>query len=448
MKRLRAGAARSCITPELGTHMCGYFHDRRATDIHDDLYAKALVLENEETALAIVACDLIALTGTDVQAVKEHAERSTGISRQNIFVSCTHTHYGPATIGALGTPRDDAYMERAAERIGDSIKLAQNRLRPAEVGAASTTCPGETFNRRWHMKDGSVQMNPGFQNPDALRTAVPTDPEVLVLAVRDESREPIALLANYSLHYVGGPAHTAISADYFGYFDRALQRMAGHEFVGIMANGCCGDINNVDASQPEPEMPHAYFQEERVANVVAAAAFGAWQGLRHHQYDRDPVLGAATEMMIFRRRASSSGELAQAKALLGGGAAGPIEDSAPDFLERVYAREALYVEAEPLERQVPIMALRVGQLGLVGLPGEIFVEYGLQIKERSPLARTLTVELANDMVGYCPTDKALRQGSYETRLARTSKAAFGTEAAMIATALDALVRVAGLASSS
>ncbi len=293
------------------------------------------------------------------------------------------------------------------------------------------------------MRDGSVQMNPGFQNPSALRTAGPTDPELLVLAVRGRTGQPIALLANYALHYVGGPAHSSISADYFGYFDRALQRIAGRDFVGIIANGCCGDINNVDANQPEPEMPHPYFQEERVGNVVAATAYAAWQGLRAWQYNSAPALGAATETMTFRRRQSSNHELAQARALLAEQESNWGDESAPDFKDRVYAREALHVAEEPLERAIPIMAMRVGDVGLVGLPGEIFVEYGLQIKDGSPFAHTMTVELANDMVGYCPTDKALGEGSYETRLARTSKATPGTEAAMVGASLAALGRLAG-----
>jgi len=151
-----------------------------------------------------------------------------------------------------------------------------------------------------------------------------------------------------------------------------------------MANGCCGDINNCDFSKPRPEMPHPYFQIERVANVLAATAYGAWQGLRDFDYCDDVALGAATETVTFRRRQSTAAELAAAKALL---------KADGDW---IYAKEALLVEQEPLERPTPIMAVRIGDLGIVGLPGEIFVEYGLQIKERSPFARTMTVELAND----------------------------------------------------
>jgi len=445
VSQFKAGAARSCITPQLGAHMCGYFTDRIATDIHDDLYAKALVLENSDTTLAIVVCDLIALLKEDIAIAKERASQLTGIPQENIFVSCTHTHTGPASVAALGTPRDEAYMEHAMERVGDSVKMAQNRLRAAEISITSTSCPGETFNRRWHMKDGTVRMNPGYQNPDAVRPAGPTDPEVLVLAVRDKERNPICMLANYSLHYVGGPFPTSISADYFGYFDRALQRMAGHEFVGIMANGFCGDTNNCDFSRPQPEMPHPFYQVERVANVLASAAYSAWQGLRAFHYDDDPTLAAATETITFRRRQSSEEELREARSLLES-VKPKAGEEVPDleseqFRDWVYAREALLVAEEPLERPIPVMALRIGDLGIVGLPGEIFVEYGLQIKEKSPFKHTMTIELANDYIGYCPTDEALQEGGYETRLARSAKAAPGTEGAMVSAALAVLHRV-------
>jgi hypothetical protein len=446
MKRLLAGAARSCITPTLGCHICGYFSDRIAQDVHDDLYAKALVLDNGEESLAIVVCDLIALYKEDAEIAKERASRLTGIPPDHILVACTHTHFGPASVPALGTPRDEAFVENAMERVGDAVKLAQNRLVEAELGVATSTCPGECFNRRWRMRDGSVRMNPGYENPDALEPAGPTDPEVVVLAVRDLERQPIALLANYALHYVGGPYPLSISADYFGYFDRALQRLAGREFVAIMANGCCGDINNCDFSRPEPEMPHPFFQAERVGNVLAGVAYAAWQGLRGFEYDRAPALSVVTEVIPFRRRMPTPEQLESARLLLQENEhklANASPDAEPEEFRRlIYARELLLVAQEPLERPTPVMGMRIGKLGIVGLPGEIFVEYGLQIKARSPFRPTMVVELANDYVGYCPTDRALAEGSYETELARSAKAAPGTERQMVEAALRALGQLA------
>jgi len=434
MSQLRVGAHRSNITPHLGCHIAGYFADRLAADIADELYAKTVVFENDDTALAFCVLDLIVAEQTDLALAKHRACELTGIPVENIFISCTHTHYGPAPFTLFNAAREDSYLEWAMGRVGDSVKLAQNRLRQAEVAHASGSCPEETHNRRWRMKDGSVRMNPGYQNPDMVAPAGPTDPEVGLLVARDaDTKDPLAAIANYSLHYVGGPYHDRISADYFGYFDRALTRLAGGDFVAVMANGCCGDINNCDFTRPAPEYPHPFAQAERVGNRVAAAAYDAWLGLR--DYDAAPVLGAAIEDVMFARREPSAEELAAARVLR-------ESKHDPADAEWLYAGETIGVHEEPPQRPTPIMALRVGDLGIVGLPGEIFVQYGLQVKQRSPFARTFTVELANDYVGYCPTDQALDEGSYETRLARTAKAAQGTEGLFVEAAVRLLDQLA------
>lgn len=431
---LHAGAASSNITPTLGTHISGHFTDRLADDIHDELMSKAIVLANDDTTVAIVALDLIVALKEDLAVLKSRASELTGIPAENIFVSCTHTHTGASTAGLLGTPRDEPYMAWAIDKAADAVKLAHNRLKPARLGHASGSCPEESHNRRWHMKDGTVKMNPGHQNPDMLRPAGPTDPEVAVAVLIDDDYRPIAALANYALHYVGGGKGTAISADYFAVFGRALQRMAGQDFIAIMANGCCGDLNNIDFSAPRREEPYPYYNMRRVADVVAARAYAAWRTIR--DFRSDIALAAATGMMDFTRRESTEDELAAAKRLL-------KNPEGQDYSELMYANEVLEVAQEPVVRQTPIMGLRLGDLGIVGLPGEIFVEYGLQIKSRSPFARTMPIELANDYIGYCPTDLALAEGSYETQLARSAKAASGTEQAMVDTAVDVLTQLAG-----
>ncbi len=431
--QLHVGAATANITPKLGTHMQGYFSDRQADEVADELYAKAIVLQNDETALAVVVCDIIGTYQHYLDAAKARAAELTGIPQANIFISCTHTHYGPNTLELAHLPHEAEYTAWAMDKVGDAVKLACNRLEPARMGHASGSCPEETHNRRWHMQDGTVRMNPGYMSPERVRPAGPTDPEVAIAVFISEQDRPLAALCNYSLHYVGSAAATAISANYFGAFSRALQRMAGGDFVAIMANGCCGDINNGDWTRPQPPMPHPHYQVERVGKVVAARAYGAWQQIR--DYDPAPVLRAATEMVDFRRRESTPEELAEAKLRY-------EKRDELELTEWVYALEALKVAEEPLVRPTPVMALRLGDLGIVGVPGEMFVDYGLQIKARSPFARTMSIELANDFVGYCPTDIALEEGSYETRLCRWGKCAPGTEQQMVEAGVGLLSRLA------
>ena len=280
------------------------------------------------------------------------------------------------------------------------------------------------------MKDGAVRMNPGFQNPDMLRPAGPADPEAAIMVVVEkDSERPIAAMANYSLHYVGSPAANTISANYFGAFSRALQRLGGGDFVAMMANGCCGDINNCDFTRPAPPMPHPQYQCERVGNVVAARVYAAWQQIR--DFDATPVLGAARRMVPFRRRESTPAELDAARQTL-------PKKSEVEYIKWLYAMEALEVAKEPVVQPAPVVCMRVGDLGIASLPGEIFADYGLKIKAQSPFARTMTVELANGCLGYCPTDAAIQEGGYETWLCRWAKVAPGTEGQMVGTAGELL----------
>lgn len=454
MASLRAGAARGCITPWLRPGHANWVSPGGRQDIHDDLYAKAIVLENDDTAVAIVICDLGVILQEDADAAKESARRLTGIPKENILIAATHIHSGPATIPVLGGRHDDLYMTMLPDRIATAVKLAHNQLRPAEVAAVSAECHGESFNRRWRLTDGSIRNNfaLAYQDPRAVEPVGPIDPEVGVLVVRDLERRPIAVLANFALHYMGalGDPGPAYSADYFGEFDRALQRMAGCDVVGIMSNGCCGDINQIDISRPKPELPDFYYHVRRLANVMAAKAYGAWQGLRDFDFDREPALAAATEAVLFRPRRPSEEQLQRARALLAGTA--PL-DGEPRLRpwefkhwEMTYAQELVLLDQEPAEQRHPIMALRVGDLGIVGLPGEAFVEYGLDIKRRSPFERTMTIELANDYVTYLATDKAMTEvpegmNSYDTTLARSSKTSLGTQEAFVSTAVRALERV-------
>ena len=419
MGSLLAGAATVDITPSVGCHLCGYFTDRVADNIHDRLDARAVALSDGSIILGMVVCDLIDVPAGVVAAAKERITQLTGVPASCVLISATHTHTGPSIVGALGTPEEEGYGEEIAPRLADAFALDVTRLQPAQLAATSGDCEEEVHNRRWHMRDGSVRMNPGYSNPDRVKAAGPTDPELGLLVLRTLEREPIAVLANLALHYVGSGEGTWVSADYFAEFGRALQRCAGREFVAIMANGCQGNINNIDFTRPPRSHPHAYFQIERVANVVAAEAWRAWNLLREDEFADEVSLDARVEQAPFKARTATAEQLARAREVYAGGAR-------PDDREWVYAREVVLLSGGPSEWQVPIQALRIGGLGVAALPGEVFCEVGLGIKEQSPFERTMVVGIANGSIGYVPTDQALDEGSYETTLCRHVRAPEGT----------------------
>jgi len=412
---LSAGVARACITPPLGTSLAGYFEDRKAVDVHDDLHVRALVVSDGEATVALAACDLICCPRDVLDRAKELAYLRTGIAPGAITVACTHTHTGPATAGLLGAVREEAYNEWLAPRIADALQMAHRRLQPA-VACWGVGCePDEVHNRRWRMRDGSVVMNPPVGSPDLIEPVGPIDPEVGVLALERSDGTPIAAVVNYALHYVGGGDGHEVSADYFPLVEAELNRMADGRFPVLMTNGCCGDINNINFRELDPPRPSPdpWAQARHVARVVAAEALKVWEQSPRHPEAR---VGGASQEVPVRRRGSTREELeAAARAT-----SMTPEEAGLTPIAWHMEREKLMLQRLPEVLPTLVSAGCVGDVGWAGLPGEVFCDFGLAIKARSPFPQTMPMELANDYVGYVCTPEALEQGGYETWLARSS----------------------------
>ena len=412
---LHAGAARACITPPLGTSLAGYLNDRKAVDVHDDLYARALVVTDGGPPVALVACDLICAPREVLDRAKELACTRVGIDPRSITISCTHTHTGPVTAGLLGAMKEEAYDRFLAPRIADSIQMAYRRLQPAVACWGTGSEPNEVFNRRWHMADGTVVMNPPVGSKNLVKPAGPTDPEVGVLAFEQPDGPPIAALVNYALHYVGGGSGLEVSADYFALVEEELNRMADATFPVLLANGCCGDINNINFREPHPRRRSSdpWAQARHVARVVAAECVRVWEQAPRQE---DAPVGAASAELSIERRVTPADELDEARQI----ASSAPGEAGVSLRDWQFARESILVDQLPRQLDTLVSAGRVGDAAWAGLPGEVFCEFGLAIKEQSPFAQTMPVELANDYVGYVCTPEALEQGGYETWLARSS----------------------------
>ena len=414
---MRAGAGQTNITPLIGTHLAGYFEDRIAADVDDELFAKAIVLDDGSTTVALVVCDVIVLPGSIVNAVREIVEASTGVPGENVLIAATHTHSGPATVGLLGTPCDNAYVETLPARIADSVRRALARMRPARWGVASASETGLTANRRFRRRDGSVRMGGRVDDPDIVEPVGPIDPNLSVLHVIDSGTlESIALLANFGLHYVGGMHSDHVSADYFGAFAQMVQRKRGESFVVALANGFCGDVNAAYFHQPiseSPPNPVAHY-----ADALATRVLGLVDDITY----RDSLtLMCAHEALTIPLRPITDGMRIDAKAILGDRS--PSASTYGYTWDEYYARELLLLDKMPREVRTEVQVITLDDVGIVGMPGEMFAQFGLDMSERSPLAPLFKIELANDYVGYVPTRKGLADGGYETLFARSSKLA-------------------------
>jgi hypothetical protein len=258
-----------------------------------------------------------------------------------------------------------------------------------------------------------VKMNPGH-NPNLVKPAGPTDPEVCLLRVQSAEGKPLAVLANYSLHYVGdvGPAH--VSADYFAAFCDRLQQLLNADrqdppFVAILSNGTSGNINNNDYSKPPAPRGPLYSKIRKVADDVAQAALKAMQGITYH--DWVPLDARYRDLEVATRHPTPE-QLERAKGLV----AKPRALNEKTTLDVVYAERTLAINEYPPTIQVPVQALRVGDCGIATSPFETFVETGLDLKARSPFKPSFTIEIAGGYFGYLPTPEQHLLGGYETWL--------------------------------
>jgi hypothetical protein len=446
-KILRAGAAKSNITPPLGISMPGGMSDRKASNIHDELNARCLVLDNGEERIAIAVCDAVALGNETVLRAKQLIEKRTGIPPDHVLIAATHTHSGGATVSVFQSDADANYLDWLAVRIADGVQRAANNLRPARIGWGLGQEDRVVFNRRYFMKPGTmppdpwghtsdtVKMNPGVGNSNVVKPAGPTDPGLPVLALRDLEGDPIAVLANYTLHYVGGEKSGDISADYYGMWADMIERefaappkVTKPPLVAILTNGCSGNINNVDV-RTRPNPPYPYYQMNKVARLVADDVLGV---LRDMKFQDWVPLAVREKALDLRIRKPSSQDVKEAQRLLE--KAGPQLKS----LSEIYARETVLLDKWQDRIKTSVQALRVGDVGIVAFPGEAFVEMGLEIKAQSPFPLTFVIDLSNGYIGYIPTVSAFDMGGYETWRARSSPLARGAAPILVTTALDLL----------
>ena len=424
---LRAGAATSNITPPLGAPIVGGWEPVPATHVHDELQARCLVLDDGNTRLVFVVCDNVGIPREVYDSAKQILHDKTGIPAGQMMMSASHTHSAASARGPNKVVRDEEltdYQQFIAARIVDGVCRAINNLEPARIGQGAAQEPTQVFNRRWHLKPGTpipnpfggedkVQFNPGRGNPNLLKPAGPTDPQIAFLSVQSIEGRPIALLANYSLHYVGGGQRGAISADYFAMFADRIQQLLGVDrlappFVGIMTNGTSGDVNNIDVLGESKRLP-PYEKMREVADLVAQRVFDAHRQIAFQDWVE---LAAAEEELTLKVRKPTDEQSAYARQIRE-----KPEDAEPyHSREKIYADRIISLEDAPDEVSVALQTFRIGDLGIAAIPFEVFVEIGLELKERSPLGQTFVISLANGSYGYLPTVQQHALGGYETWL--------------------------------
>jgi hypothetical protein len=436
---MRVGVASTDVTPPLGIGMAGYYHERGADGVLDPLASKAVVIEVEGERVALVAVDILGITRAIVEQARANIEQTTGIKGANVMITATHAHTGPElanrTLNRAKQSNQQAsaiiYTEKLPKLIAESVRTANGQLQPARASAAHGRCENLAFNRRYYMRDGSVHWNPGKMNPDAIRAAGPTDPEVGILYIEpEEGRTPaqaIATYVNFAMHpdTTGG---SKFSADWPGALSRVLSTYHGSNHLTLVANGACGNLNHFDVFSSWPNS--GPFERNRIGTILGAAVF---QGYRELKPLGAGPLRVQREIVELALPEITPVQIEEARQI----AASTKDDRGANFMKLVRANRALEIaerEGRPLQAEVQVITLG-RDAAWVGLPGEVFVELGLSIKKQSPFPYTFVVELANDTLGYIPDRRSYAEGAYEPE---SSRCAPGSGEKLVETAVKLL----------
>ncbi|MBN1673220.1 MAG: neutral/alkaline non-lysosomal ceramidase N-terminal domain-containing protein [Kiritimatiellae bacterium] len=404
--RFQAGCAREPITPPLGVGLAGYFHERIAKRVRDELYANALVIRNDRTAVALVSCDLCTVTAAVAGPAKARIAKACGIPPDHVLICATHTHTGPEVRTQRAVKQDARWIAALPRRIAAAVRKACKHAGPATVRLGSTEAEGIAHNRLVRLKDGTEKFYRGNDRRQVRNTvgdAGPVDTSLQTLSLVGEDGTLRGLAVNFAVHpdVIGGGSADFISADWPGEMARNVRAVYGERAVCAFLQGTAGDINQAP-HHPTHLPTHGPAKAVQMGRALAGAAMLAAE--RAEPIGDGTLAGGVTVLSIpyYTREPALRRKIAALK-----------RRKKRTYFEEEWIRR---FEAWPYDGQmaeVPVQVLRIGNAGIVGLPAEIFTRIGLDIKRYSPAAFTFVVELANARVSsYVPTVDQADRGAY------------------------------------
>lgn len=442
---MKCGAYEKVITPALGLLIPGYFVQRPAEDVLDDLYCKALIFTEGEELVGFAVADILHVRADHVKKIRERFTAITGAPGEGIMVAATHSHTGQAVEynDEFANP-DPVWDDIFCQKCADALVMAYNRQKECVIGFGRDEEHTLAYNRRFWKKDGKVYTWPGRCNPDNVKEAAPVDPELDVIRIDTTDGEPIAVITNFANHLdlIGGCKY---SADYPGELSRQIKKALGSDVVSVFMNGCCGDVTHIDYNTTDP-YPSDYYIT--VGKVMAKKVLDIYKDIETKpEFD----LGSASEVREIPRRQPTKEMYEEGKRQLAEWASrgGKKEDGGEDdeyekpstgdadLMDLSYAKCNVNLYENPILSESPeLQVIRIGDIVFNGLPGEMFVELGLDLKARSKFEKNINVELANGCYGYIATRKAFDEGGYEVTLDRYVNMHEDTGDIMINTTLE------------
>lgn len=392
---LRAGVAKADITPKTKEIMWG-FEERLtpASGTLDPLYARVLVMEAGKTRLGIVTLDLGRSFGpASLAQLEQSAKRTAGISC--LLVAASHTHSAPV-IRDEYKDRPPEWERAALEKIGQAIEEAAAHLSDARIGTGT----GVVYighNRLRANADGTVAW---FErNPTQIPTS-PVDPTVTVIRIDKTDGTPLAVLVNYACHpVILGSDNQQYSADFPATMNRVVEQQMGGKAMSVFVQGAPGDINPFHAQQPiqQDAVKWRDWAGERLGKEAARVAKEI-----HTEPVPEASIDSVKESLPVRLRWNAEKFRAALLKFLG-----------PEGLE-------LYGAPIHPEFQVPTTTVLINKsIAIATVPGEPFVDFQTNWRDRCPVATAILMGYTNGYNGYFPTIAAASKNGYGAASAST-----------------------------
>ncbi len=405
------GFSKISISPPIGAPLAGFAARQGVCEgIHDNLHARALVIENNGKAVAFVSLDVLAVSSEFVNRVRANIEKGTGIKKDAVMIASTHTHAGPVTVKAFYNPEDNldsVYMDSLAGAIEKSVSKAWEANFAARIGIGRGRVEGIGVNRRSLDKK-------------------PIDEEIGIIKIADADGNTRAVLINYSCHPTVLGSNNLLATGDFPYFTiEKIEREIGDGGFAMFVNGAQGDISMGHSSElsaigiitPGRTFEHAAELGCKLADATLevlpeistsdALELGALSFPVNFPLKDLPEVEKAAEDLR-----KSDEELAR---ISENGT--PVEHLMSAKSNRLYASITHFYARETAvlsdgHLPVELQAIRVGDAVFLAVPAEVFVEIGLEIKRRAK-HKTFIVGIANGYIGYLPTQAAHAVGGYE-----------------------------------
>ena len=417
--KLRVGVSKVDITPAVGTELCGHFRsDLKSKGIHSNLYTKVLLLDDGENKAVLVACDLLGVTSTLVASTRKRITELTGIEGRNVMISCTHTHSGPGSMPCRVVGKsDEAYQNQLEKKIAGAVYLASKNMKEASIGLGMGS-EDLAASRRVKWPDGSIRFD--WLDPK-VPPKEPIDKDLAVLTVRGANRKTRAVIINFACHPVtmGGEAFNLISSDFPGVATGLIEKVKSDGTVAMFFNGAYADTH------PRKDLVPGYDYYSQIkgdeltttlGTILGAAALKISERTLTHSdmtvQTCSETIKAPLEKMpseeeirkIMPKERQKLEELRKAGA--------PRNEwwwlkqrvDWYEYLLEFYRSGKKWGTSEDLEIQV----MRIGDIYVVGLPGEVFSQIGLEIKAHARemgVNKILVFALTNGNPGYIPAER-------------------------------------------